>query len=202
MSDDNTGAPSAGREQKSRVCNLALIALSLTLSAGARETTGAPYTLRTAGQVGTKMGSLVAWGYCDSGAYACPSANDYIAIAAGTHHNLAIMTTEPPTGERKTVVECVIVGNPGNPDDIHTARPSAGTHAFSALRVPAERQPNRAVPEIPLSHSDRLRHAGPLRWYPPGDKRLLRHAHKVNTANDLWSGAGNIWKSFSVVAGL
>lgn len=93
MSSDNTGVPNAGREQKSGVCNLALIALSLTVSAGAGVTAGDPHTLRTAGQAGTRMGSLVAWGgegSWDKGQTKVPGGNDYVAVAAGMYHSLAL----------------------------------------------------------------------------------------------------------------
>ncbi len=64
-------------------------------------------------------GSLVAWGNCAFGQCDAPAGTDYIAIAAGTHHNLAIKAVTPARIRRRVTLEHVTVGNPGNPDDTH-----------------------------------------------------------------------------------
>jgi formylglycine-generating enzyme required for sulfatase activity len=58
-------------------------------------------------------GSLLTWGDCDSGQCDVPAGKHYIAIAAGTYHNLAIHCP-------LVVMDYVTVGHPDNPNDVHT----------------------------------------------------------------------------------
>lgn len=44
---------------------------------------------------GKSDGSLVGWGYSDSGQTNVPTGNDFVAIAGGHYHNLAIQQVVP-----------------------------------------------------------------------------------------------------------